>query len=148
MTTDPDDRIQIELTDWAQAREKVVPVREQVFVCEQGVPPELELDELDPACRHAMAIDHSGGVIGTGRLLPDGHIGRMAVLGGWRGHGVGGRLLEALVAEAARQGFAQVVLNAQLAALGFYERFGFVAEGEVFMEAGIPHRAMRRLLRP
>ena len=134
------------IADWHEARDRVMPVRVTVFVQEQGVPPEIELDEADPTCRHAMAVLPDGSVVGTGRLLPDGHVGRMAVLPGWRGKGVGARLLAALVAEAERLGMDELVLNAQLTAEGFYACFGFQPASEVFMEAGIAHREMRRKL--
>lgn len=140
------DEPRICIADWHEARDKVMPVRETVFVREQGVPPEIELDEADPTCRHAMAITRDGSVIGTGRLLRDGHVGRMAVLSEFRGKGVGARLLSSLIDEAKRLGMDEVVLNAQLTAEGFYARFGFQPEGEVFMEAGIAHREMRRRL--
>lgn len=136
--------IGIEIVDWTAAQQRVMPLRMQVFVVEQGVPPEIELDEFDPLSRHAVATDARDEVVGTGRLLPDGHIGRMAVASAWRGRGVGGSVLEALAAEAARRGLPQVMLNAQVQALAFYRRHGFVEEGEVFIEAGIPHRTMRR----
>ena len=136
--------VRIEIVDWEAAQQRVMPLRMQVFVVEQGVPAEIELDEFDPLSRHAVATDTRGEVVGTGRLLPDGHIGRMAVASAWRGRGVGGSVLEALATEAARRGLPQVVLNAQVQALVFYRRHGFVEEGEVFMEAGIPHQAMRR----
>lgn len=138
--------IGITLIGWADAAESVMPVRETVFVHEQGVPQELERDEHDPVCRHAVARTSAGEVVGTGRLLPDGHIGRMAVLRPWRSTGVGGRILEALVAEARARGMCEVMLNAQLTAEDFYRRHGFTAEGEVFMDAGIEHRAMLRRL--
>mgnify|MGYP001256497710 FL=1 len=141
----------IDLMDWRDAAPLAMPLRERVFVGEQGVPPELEMDEFDAVCRHAVArtfdVAGDGAVIATGRLLPDGHIGRMAVDAGWRNRGVGGAVLEALVAEATVRGMPEVVLNAQVHALAFYERHGFDAEGAIFMEAGIEHRAMRRRLR-
>ncbi|HMZ77178.1 MAG TPA: GNAT family N-acetyltransferase, partial [Rhodocyclaceae bacterium] len=77
-----------------------------------------------------------------GRLLPDGHVGRMAVLPAWRGRGVGRAVLTALMAEARRRGLSRLVLHAQTHAEGFYAGFGFVAEGEVFDDAGLPHRTM------
>lgn len=119
-------------------------IREQVFVMEQGVPPDLEYDGIDPHCTHALAVDAKGQAIGTGRLLPDGHIGRMAVLPPWRDQGVGGALLETLMHEARVRHMDRVMLNAQQAAVGFYQRFGFTEVGETFMEAGIPHQAMVR----
>jgi len=136
----------IRILDWTEAAPLVMPLREQVFVAEQGVPAELERDANDPLCRHAVAENDDGRVIGTGRLLPDGHIGRMAVAAQSRDRGIGGLILEALVAEAARQGFAEVVLNAQIAAVDFYLRHGFVPEGDLFIEAGIEHQTMRRRL--
>ena len=138
--------LEIEVVGWDEAELLVMPVRTEVFVVEQGVPAEIERDALDAVCRHAIARDAGGRVVATGRLLPDGHIGRMAVRRAARGAGVGGAVLQALIAEAARRGLPEVALNAQTHALAFYLRHGFEAVGEVFMEAGIPHRAMRRTL--
>lgn len=137
----------LSLCDWGQAEARVMPLRIEVFVREQGVPADMELDEFDPVSLHAVC-ESDGRVIGTGRLLPDGHIGRLAVAHDWRGQGVGGRILQALVAEAARRGLAEVVLHAQVQAEAFYLRHGFMAEGPVFDEAGIAHRRMRRGLSP
>ena len=138
--------LEIEVVGWDEAELLVMPVRTEVFVVEQGVPAEIERDAFDAVCRHAIARDAGGRVVATGRLLPDGHIGRMAVRRAARGAGVGGAVLQALIAEAARRGLREVALNAQTHALDFYRRHGFEAVGEVFMEAGIPHRAMRRTL--
>ena len=138
--------VRVEIADWAKAELQVMPVRMAVFVVEQGVPEDIERDVFDAVSRHAIARDAGGAVVATGRLLPDGHIGRMAVAAPLRAKGVGGAVLEALVAEAVRTGLAEVALNAQLHALAFYRRHGFAEYGDVFMEAGIPHRAMRRTL--
>ncbi|MDK9704825.1 MAG: GNAT family N-acetyltransferase [Sulfuritalea sp.] len=124
----------------AQARQ----VRDAVFVDEQKVSRDIEWDEHDASSRHVVACDSDGGAIGTGRLLPEGHIGRMAVLADWRGKGVGRALLERLLEEARLQGREHLALHAQTQAGGFYRRFGFVEEGPEFMEAGIPHRTMVR----
>ena len=137
--------LRIELLDWAAARAEASRIRTTVFVEEQRVPPEIEMDEHDVACLHALAYAQ-GRAVGTGRLLPDGHIGRMAVLKECRALGVGGAILERLVAEARRRGMRQVVLSAQTHALGFYRRHGFHEVGAVFEEAGIPHQEMRRVL--
>lgn len=130
----------------AAAHAAIHGVRQQVFVIEQGVPAELERDALDPACHHVLAHDADGQPIGTGRLLPDGRIGRMAVLPGWRGKGVGEAMLDALVKAATAGGLHEVHLHAQLAARDFYARLGFLPEGAVFEEAGIAHQQMRRTL--
>jgi len=121
-------------------------VREPVFIVEQQVPVEEEWDELDPQCRHVIARDADNRPIGTGRLTPERKIGRMAVLAEWRGKGVGGAILEALMDEARALGWLEVTLNAQTHAIPFYASYGFEAFGEAFMEANIPHLAMRRLL--
>lgn len=118
-------------------------VRRQVFIEEQGVPEQLEWDEWDAVSLHVLAQDAAGRAIGTGRLLPDGHVGRMAVVRDWRKHGVGGALLDALLDAARARGLAEIVLNAQTHALGFYARRGFLVEGDEFDDAGIPHRRMR-----
>jgi hypothetical protein len=141
-----DDDLLIRIMPWPDARAEASAIRETVFVVEQGVPREIELDEWDARCDHAIAYHASAGAIATGRLLPDGHIGRMAVLREWRGKGVGGRLLEALIERARARGMRRVVLNAQTHAAPFYARFGFAVVGAEFMEAGIPHVEMARAL--
>jgi predicted GNAT family N-acyltransferase len=138
----------IELMNWEQAQPKAGPLRFAIFVGEQNVPPGIELDDKDPQCLHAVAFDAEGNAIGTGRLLPDGHIGRMAVVKEWRRRGVGAALLDALTEEARKQGHREVVLSAQLQALEFYREHGFVAEGKIFEEAGILHQHMRKVLAP
>jgi len=137
------DRLRIELGDWTSMRAHAEPVRFAVFVEEQQVPAEIELDEFDPLSMHALAFDAQGRVLGTGRLLPDGHIGRMAVLPQARGAGVGSALLQVLMQAARARGEREVLLSAQTHAIAFYARFGFVAEGEEYDDAGIPHRMMR-----
>lgn len=136
------------LLDWEAAAERVMPLRLAVFVVEQRVPLELERDEFDPPSVHAVAETPDGVVVGTGRLLPDGHVGRMAVAAGVRRQGVGQEVLRALVEEARRRGMAEVIANAQLSAEPFYRVNGFRPDGAVFMEAGIAHRVMRRPLAP
>ncbi|WP_019141023.1 GNAT family N-acetyltransferase [Noviherbaspirillum massiliense] len=131
------------LGDWDALKNDAQPIRYEVFVTEQKVPVELEWDEWDAECLHALVRDSNGNALGTGRLLPDGHIGRMAVRAAARGLGIGGMILRALMQAAKQRGDASVVLNAQVHAAPFYERFGFVREGEDFMEAGIPHIQMR-----
>ena len=133
-------------SDWAQFSERSRPLRQQVFVLEQGVPQELEWDEYDQDSAHALALDADGNGIGTGRLLPDGHIGRMAVLREWRSKGVGAALLRHLMDMARSQGMHRLLLNAQTHAAPFYARFGFFPEGDEFMEAGIPHITMAQHL--
>lgn len=137
------DDLRVELGDWQAMRERAVPVRYAVFVEEQRVPPEIELDEFDPLSLHALAVDGQGRVVGTGRLLPDGHIGRMAVLREARGSGVGSALLQSLMRAARARGDREIALSAQTHAIPFYERFGFSAEGGEYDDAGIPHRRMR-----
>lgn len=133
----------VEVGSWEALGPEAARIRSRVFVHEQHVPPEEELDAMDDRCLHALARNEVGKPIGTGRLLPDGHIGRMAVDQAWRGRGVGSLVLRALVGEARRRGHSQVLLAAQLHARPFYARHGFVEEGETFMDAGIPHRLMR-----
>ncbi|HEB67625.1 MAG TPA: GNAT family N-acetyltransferase [Gammaproteobacteria bacterium] len=117
-------------------------IRETVFMAEQGVPGELEWDGLDHEAIHVVARNRNGEVIGTGRLLANGQIGRMAVLPAWRGRGIGSAMLQALLDEARRMGLKRVFLHAQIRALPFYARHGFEAFGETFLDADIPHRAM------
>ena len=132
------------LGDWSALEHDALSVRYDVFVSEQGVPAELERDDMDPLCIHAVAYDADGAPAGTGRLLPDGHIGRMAVHRHARGTGVGRLLLEALMARGIADGHKRLVLSAQTHAQGFYARSGFTAHGEITMDAGIPHIEMVR----
>lgn len=127
---------------WPVDQQALAAVRREVFVAEQGVSETEEWDGLDAACRHVIAMDGEGRAIGTGRLLPDARIGRMAVLKPWRARGVGSALLKALIAMARDAGYPETRLHAQTHALGFYARHGYVAVGDEFMEAGIPHFEM------
>jgi predicted GNAT family N-acyltransferase len=131
------------LADWARDEAALRTLRTAVFVEEQSVPASEEWDGLDPECVHAVAEHPTAGVIATGRLHPSGKIGRMAVLAEWRGRGVGTAILRRLLDEAQHRGLEGVYLHGQLPVVGFYARFGFVAEGPEFDEAGIPHRLMR-----
>ena len=133
---------------WEAEAAKLRAVRLAVFVVEQNIPEEHEWDEHDAVSAHAIAEDRDGVPIGCGRLLPDGHIGRLAVLSDWRGQGVGAALLQHLIEVAQRHGHARVLLNAQEHAVPFYARYGFAPSGPPFMEAGIPHQEMVRMLAP
>jgi predicted GNAT family N-acyltransferase len=135
----------IALLDWETARREASRIRMAVFVQEQGVPASIEMDDRDAECVHALAYVE-GRAVGTGRLLPDGHIGRMAILKEDRAAGLGGAILASLVEEARRRGMKEVVLSAQTHALGFYRKHGFREVGAIFEEAGIPHQEMRRVL--
>ena len=132
----------IELLPWEEARALAAPIRFEVFVREQRVPAELEMDAMDAQCLHALAF-HGRVAVGTGRLLPDGHIGRMAVLRQFRQRGIGGAMLKRLIEAARARGDREVALSAQVHALPFYRAHGFVEEGPQYEEAGIAHQAMR-----
>jgi len=121
-------------------------VRRAVFIDEQGVPETLEWDEHDAVALHFLATTLDGSPIGCARLLPDGHVGRMAVLPAWRGHGVGRSLLAAVLNAARARGHAELRLSAQTHAADFYFRAGFVTQGTEYEEAGIPHVAMLKRL--
>jgi predicted GNAT family N-acyltransferase len=136
----------VELVEFQQALAELRAVRDEVFVDEQHVPIELEHDARDPLCTHVIARLLDGTPVGTGRLTPERHIGRMAVRAPWRGRGIGDAPLLALVEQARLRGWPDVHLNAQVSAMSFYERHGFQPEGERFMEAGIEHQAMQRML--
>lgn len=137
----------VEICDWSEHKAALSHVRYEVFVEEQKVPAEIELDELDASAIHAIARDAGGNVIGTGRLIlpmPLPRIGRMAVLKPWRRAGVGAAILEALCRNAKHRGYTEVMLNAQTHATPFYFKHGFLSHGPEFVEAGIPHQEMRK----
>jgi predicted GNAT family N-acyltransferase len=136
----------IRVGGWDELGAAARAVRFAVFVDEQGIDPELELDARDATAVHAVAYDADGVPVGTARLLPDAHIGRMAVLARARGTGIGAALLQRLIDVAAGRGMRELRLHAQSDAVGFYARAGFEADGDEYLEAGIRHRTMRRAL--
>ncbi|MET7731752.1 GNAT family N-acetyltransferase [Streptomyces sp. NPDC005402] len=140
-------------------REACFTVRKEVFVGEQGVPEDIEYDAYDAVALHVLAVREDGVPLGTGRLLfgaaaagktggdaSVGSLGRLAVTQEARGLGVGAALVRAVEDAARTRGLTAVDLHAQTHALGFYERLGYVAYGPEFLDAGIPHRAMRQVL--
>ncbi|MDH6449287.1 MULTISPECIES: GNAT family N-acetyltransferase [unclassified Streptomyces] len=140
-------------------RESCFAVRKEVFVGEQGVPEDIEYDAYDAVAVHVLAVREDGVPLGTGRLLYGeaaagktggevsvGSLGRLAVTREARGLGVGAALVAAVEDAARARGLTAVDLHAQTHALGFYERLGYEAYGPEFPDAGIPHRAMRRVL--
>lgn len=144
MSTFLNNKLIVKTADWNSDSSSLRKIREEVFVAEQAVPIELEWDDEDASATHFLAIAHTGQAVGCARLLTYGQIGRMAVLKPFRGQHVGEQLLKAAIAAAKKQNFSQVWLHAQVHALPFYEKYGFIAEGDIFDDAGIPHRHMRR----
>ncbi|PSW65449.1 GNAT family N-acetyltransferase [Photobacterium leiognathi subsp. mandapamensis] len=120
-------------------------VREQVFIQEQQIDPEIEFDGLDSAAVHVLVMDGEQ-PLGTGRILSDGHIGRIAIMKAARGQGLGAKVVQALVKYAQQQGYPRVDLGAQTHAVDFYRKLGFMPYGDEFMEANIPHQAMEQIL--
>lgn len=137
----------VRLANWQDDGPVLRAIRETVFIHEQHVPVELEWDEFDVDCLHILALESAGNPIGTARLLPDGHIGRMAVLREWRDFGVGSALLQRLLEEVKKRQLRLTIVNAQTYVVGFYTRFGFRVVGEEFIDAGIPHVRMVLQLR-
>lgn len=140
----------VELASWANAeqRDALRELRHEVFVVGQHVPEAREQDGLDADCQHVLARDEAGTAIGCARLDAHAKVGRMAVREPWRGRGVGAAMLRELVALARSRGATQVTLAAQVSALGFYQRAGFVAYGDEFEDAGMAHRMMQLELDP
>ena len=132
----------VSLVSWHDGEPLLRGIREAVFMREQGVPAELEWDGFDEDCRHALAISLGGDAIGCGRILQNGHIGRIAVLPQWRKQKVGTAMMEALLNEARSRDYPRVDIDAQTYALPFYRTFGFVEYGDEFMDAGLPHKKM------
>ena len=127
---------------WDAHRPALERVRKTVFIQEQAVPEAEEWDRWDALSEHFLACTTKRDVVGVGRLQPDGKITRMAVLAAWRGHGIGDRLLVAMMQRAGEKGL-RPWLHAQSNARGFYARHGFVVDGDEFEEAGIRHCLMR-----
>jgi len=135
------DNISVLAARWVDDNKELIQVRTSVFVEEQKVPVSLEADHRDAQCRHVKA-QIGNTIIGTGRLLPNGFIGRMCVLGEYRNIGVGTMMLKNLVQQAIDSGLQRVLLNSQSTVIPFYQKFGFVIDSEEFVEAGILHQRM------
>jgi predicted GNAT family N-acyltransferase len=133
----------IRSASWQADRARLEYVRRQVFIIEQKIPESEEWDGADENSSHVLAFSKKRDVVGTGRLEPTGKIARLAVVGEYRGQGVGSAMLIRLVEEARQRGFDQVYLHAQTHALNFYKKFGFVSDEEIFSEGGIPHVVAR-----
>jgi predicted GNAT family N-acyltransferase len=142
--------LELRVGDWATLGAAARGIRQAVFVEEQGIDADLVVDQADACAVHAVAFNHFGLPVATGRLLQReaglAQIGRMATLATVRGAHIGRAVLEALMARARERGDAQVMLQAETAAVPFYERAGFQRDGDVFEAAGVPHQAMRRAL--
>ncbi len=136
--------LQIHACSWSDGASELRAIRQQVFIDEQGVAEHEEWDQEDQRCTHFLV--HSPlqtQAVACARLLADGHIGRVAVCADWRGKGIGLQLMRYILDYAAENGQLELLLDAQSHAVDFYTRLGFVAEGDLFMDAGIPHRRMR-----
>lgn len=138
--------IRIRKTSWAADRDALAAIRRAVFIEEQHVPEDMEWDEHDAPSVHFLAEDGAGHVLGCVRLLPSGQISRLSVRIDHRSEGIGRALLEAAIAEARAQGLKEIFLHAQTHATSFYEAAGFLVDGGIFVEAGIPHRLMVKAL--
>jgi predicted GNAT family N-acyltransferase len=141
--------LEILIKPWQEASQEAYLIRKQVFVEEQGVPEDMELDEHDLSAKHALAYQDAL-CVGTGRLVrlnsDHAQIGRMAVLKAYRNQHIGKAILTSLISLAKTEGVSKVSLHAQVSAISFYAKLGFEAEGPIFDEAGIAHRNMILLL--
>jgi predicted GNAT family N-acyltransferase len=137
--------LEILIKPWQEASKEAYLIRQKVFIQEQGVPEYMELDKHDPSAKHALAYQDDL-CVGTGRLVRlDSHyaqIGRMAVLSAFRNQGIGKAILSYLIALAKAEGVSILMLHSQVSAIPFYAKYGFIAEGSIYDEAGIPHRNM------
>ena len=136
--------LEIRIVDWHEQQDALKAIRKSVFIDEQHVPKELEWDGLDTECTQFLATINSTPVA-TARLTGKGQIGRMAVLKDFRGKGIGSRLLAVVIEQAKLAGYKQDFLHAQVNVIEFYQRHGFTACGDIFIDAGIEHRSMKRI---
>lgn len=134
--------LKILLAEWARAEITAKHVRYAVFIEEQNIAEEDEWDDHDENALHLVA-SMDGNPIGTARLTSDGTVGRMAVLNSFRNQGTGSAMMKQIIKTAKKSRIKVLRLHAQRTAEGFYVKHGFIAEGEEFLEAGIPHIAMK-----
>ena len=139
------DNIQFITTNWKQSLQALKQIRTRVFIEEQHVPAELEWDEFDEQSTHFLVL-HDNNPIATARLKPDGQIGRMAVAKEYRNKGIGTKLLSTVLLQAKNNGYNMVYLHAQNKAINFYRKFDFITNGSEFIDAGILHKAMYKLI--
>lgn len=140
-------KYEIQVTNWKKNGIALSKIRREVFIEEQNVPEELEWDEFDNECIHILVTSESNLAITCGRLKPDGHIGRMAVLKNYRKTGIGTATLLALLKSAQKMNLNRVYLHSQITAIPFYEKQGFETTSEIFMDANIPHKTMEKHLK-
>lgn len=133
-------------THWNENKNALSLIRANVFIKEQKVPEDLEWDEFDQNCQHVLVTDNDM-PIACGRIKPDGHIGRMAVLKGYRQQGIGSAILKTLLKHAEDNHLTKVYLHAQITALPFYEKLGFSTCSDAFLDANIPHKTMEKVLK-
>ena len=133
------------IVDYKNHHFQIHQVRNEVFIDEQKVPENIEIDGLDSNAIHALAFDGDK-VVGTGRMLPDGHIGRIAVKKQYRGRGIGKNIMKKLIDAAKDSHLSEVWLSSQYHARNFYQKLGFIETGDVYQEAGIDHIKMRRII--
>lgn len=137
--------ISIHFVDYIAHQHTLHQIRHEVFVEEQGIPPSFEVDRWDPISCHVLATWENQ-PIGTGRLLPNGYIGRVAVRQPMRQRGIGTQILHILFKAASQQGHTQVELAAQCHAISFYHRLGFREVGNRYRQVGIDHIRMIKVL--
>jgi predicted GNAT family N-acyltransferase len=137
--------IEISIVSFSDQQQKIQEIRHRVFTVEQQVDPNIDFDGLDGIATQVLAYS-DGIAVATGRILSDGHIGRIAVLQEYRGKGIGSNIIQSLVSQAREAGIAKAFLGSQVKAVPFYEKLGFRAAGENYIEANILHTPMEMTL--
>jgi len=139
----------VRLVESLQERQQALEIRKQVFVEEQGVPAHLEIDDHDQEAVHWLAYQDDQAVA-TARLVRyaprQAKVGRVAVLPAWRSHGLGRQVMNEIHRWIGDQPFQEIILDAQVEVIAFYEKLGYQAQGEIFEDCGILHRRMVRWL--
>ena len=138
--------VEIVPVGWEESSDLLLAVRREVFVREQGVSEEIEIDGHDPRQSHYLARLPDGTPVGSARLSDDGRVGRVAVLRQFRRHGIGRAIMDHVIQDAKSRGLTEMYLHSQLSAVEFYKALGFCEEGEIFLEADIEHVQMRMVL--
>ncbi len=137
--------LSVKIADYKNYNFQIHQVRNEVFVVEQKVSENIEIDGLDSSAKHVLVFDGDK-AIGTGRMLPDGHIGRIAVIKQYRNKGIGKSIMEKLIDAAGDLPLSEVWLSSQYQARDFYQKLGFIELGDIYQEAGIDHIKMKKKL--
>jgi len=136
--------LKVEIAKWIDDHTQLKNIREQVFIQEQKVTPQLEWDGMDEKAIHFLVFNDNAAIGCARAIVIKDHmqLGRMAVLKEYRGQGIGSALIEKAMTTAKLNQLSAIYISAQCHAIDFYKKFGFEVTSDIYLDAEIPHRDM------